>query len=146
MLILGIEAPDRIFADTTNHYYNCTSNKYGYHYGCVIKKVCQKLELIEQLILNPNEIMIEENYPPFLLLLLDSPLKVFCFEIGTLCHYVADMHQPFHTDGKERFADEQTVHRVLEADVRLHLDELNIMLHRSFLPIRFMRLTVFMMF
>jgi hypothetical protein len=31
-----------------------------------------------------------------------------------------------HTDGKYRFEDEETVHQVLEADVRLHLNDLQI--------------------
>jgi len=130
MLLLGIEAPDKILADFTNHYYNCTPNSYGYHYGRVINKICNKLELLKQLLKTPNEIIIDQSYPPFLRLFLDSPLKVFCFELGTLSHYVADLHQPFHTDGKEHFADEDVIHKVLEADVRKHLDELKITLHR----------------
>ena len=130
MLLLGIEAPDKILMDFTNHYYNCTPNSYGYHYGSVIKKICSKLELLEQILRNPNKIIIDQSYPSFLHLFLDSPLKVFCFELGTLSHYVADLHQPFHTDGKERFDDEEIIHKVLEADVRKHLDELKINLHR----------------
>jgi len=35
---LGIIAPDKLFCDTTNHYYNCTPSPSGYHYGSVGKK------------------------------------------------------------------------------------------------------------
>ncbi|MFO7897232.1 MAG: zinc dependent phospholipase C family protein [Candidatus Cloacimonadales bacterium] len=130
--ILGIESPDRIFKDFTNHYYNCTANSYGYHYGSVIKKIESKIAELKWLQANPTNIIIPDNYPPFLHALLDNPLKVFCFELGALSHYIADLHQPFHTDGKERFSDEETIHQVLEADVRKNLNQLKINLHRRY--------------
>ncbi len=130
LLILGIEAPDRIFTDFTNHYYNCTPNEYGYHFGCVIKKTVSEIEQLNNMLLNPHDIILSDNYPPFLHIILDTPLKAFIFKLGTLSHYIADLHQPLHTDGKEHFPDEITVHKVFEADTRKHLDELNISLHR----------------
>ena len=132
LFVLGIESPDRIFKDFTNHYYNCTANSYGYHYGCVIKKIVSKISQLQNLQANPDDIIIPENYPPFLHALLDTPLKLFCFELGALSHYLADLHQPFHTDGKERFSEEETIHQVLEADVRKNLNELKLSLHRRY--------------
>ncbi len=126
LFILGIEAPDRIFRDFTNHYYNCTPNQYGVHSGSVIKKIDREITMIHQMLQNPDTIILHPNIAPFLKNLLDTPLKAFVFELGVVSHYIADLHQPMHTDGKYRFEDEETVHKILEADTRLHLDELTI--------------------
>lgn len=130
IFVLGIEAPDRIFKDFTNHYYNCTPNSTGYHYGSVIKKINSEIELIEAMLANPDKITLHPRIAPFLKSLLDTPLKAFTFELGVISHYIADLHQPFHTDGKEKFAEEEVVHKILEADTRLHLDDFQIKLPR----------------
>ena len=130
-LILGIEAPDRIFKDFTNHYFNCTPNKYGLHSGRVIKKIAREILLIRNQIENPQKIVLHPKIAPFLKHLLDTPLKAFSFEIGVLSHYVGDLHQPLHTDGKERFEDEESVHKILEADTRLHLNDFSIKLQKK---------------
>lgn len=130
LFILGIEAPDRIFKDFTNHYYNCTPNDYGIHSGSVIKKIDREIQLINQMLQNSDQIILHPKIAPFLKTLLDTPLKAFIFECGVISHYIADLHQPMHTDGKYRFADEETVHKIMEADTRLHFDELNIPFER----------------
>lgn len=130
LFVLGIEAPDRIFKDFTNHYYNCTPNEYGVHTGGVINKIVREIEQIQNQLQNPQQIILHENIAPFLSALLDTPLKALIFELGVLSHYIADLHQPMHTDGKYRFADEETVHKILEADTRLHLPELQISVGR----------------
>lgn len=130
LFILGIEAPDRIFKDFTNHYYNCTPNQFGYHSGSVINKIDREIKLIEEMQKNPDQIILHPKIAPFLKMLLNTPLKAFIFECGVLSHYIADLHQPMHTDGKYRFADEETVHQILEADTRLNLDELQITTQR----------------
>ena len=122
LFILGIEAPDRIFKDFTNHYYNCTPNAYGIHSGKIIQKIGKEIVLIENMLQNPDKIILHDNIAPFLSALLDTTLKAFIFELGVLSHYIADLHQPLHTDGKYRFNDEETVHKILEADTRLHLE------------------------
>ena len=76
----------------------------------------------------PDKITIHTRIVLFLSALLDTPLKAFIFELGVLSHYVADLHQPFHTDGKYRFADEETAHKIMEADTRLHLNDFQIKL------------------
>jgi Zinc dependent phospholipase C len=128
--ILGIEAPDRIFKDITNHYYNCTPNAYGIHHGKIIQKIEKEIILIESMLQNLDKIILHDNIAPFLSALLNTPLKAFIFELGVLSHYIADLHQPMHTDGKYRFADEETVHKILEADTRIHLEELQFISHR----------------
>jgi len=128
--ILGIEAPDRIFKDFTNHYYNCTPNKFGVHSGSVIKKIAKELELIRQQLQNPQKIILHPKIAPFLKSFLNTPLKAFVFETGVISHYIADLHQPLHTDGKERFAFEETVHKIMEADTRLHLNDFSIKLQK----------------
>ncbi|HPR17536.1 MAG TPA: zinc dependent phospholipase C family protein [Candidatus Cloacimonadota bacterium] len=130
LFILGIEAPDRIFKDFTNHYYNCTPNQYGTHNGKVIDKIVREIEHIRLMLQNPDQILLHQNIAPFLSELLNTPLKAFIFEIGVLSHYIADLHQPMHTDGSDRFADEETVHKIMEADTRLHLPDLQIALSR----------------
>jgi len=130
-LILGIEAPDRIFKDFTNHYFNCTPNKFGVHAGSAIKKIAKELTLLRQQTGSPQKIVLHPKIAPFLKLLLNTPLKAFIFELGVLSHYIADLHQPLHTDGKERFQDEETVHKILEADTRLHLKEFSIKMQKK---------------
>jgi len=46
---LGVIAPDKIFADTSNHYYNITPNSNGYHSGTVVKKIEKEIMLIYQM-------------------------------------------------------------------------------------------------
>lgn len=130
LFILGIEAPDRIFKDFTNHYFNCTPNDFGAHTGSIINKIASEIEHIHQMLQNPDQIILHHNIAPFLSALLDTPLKAFIFEVGVLSHYIADLHQPMHTDGKYRFEDEETVHQILEADTRLHLNDFVIDLAR----------------
>ena len=130
LFILGIEAPDRIFKDFTNHYYNCTPNQFGVHTGSIIKKIANEIQLIQQMLERPDEIILHHNIAPFLSALLDTPLKAFIFEMGVISHYIADLHQPMHTDGKYRFADEETIHKITEADTRSHLNEFRIKLKR----------------
>ncbi len=130
LFILGIEAPDRIFKDFTNHYYNCTPNQYGVHSGKIISKIGKEIQLVQSMLNNPDKITVHPGIAPFLSALLDTPLKAFIFELGVLSHYVADLHQPFHTDGKYRFADEETAHKIMEADTRLHLSDFQIKLER----------------
>ena len=61
---------------------------------------------------------------------MDTLLKAFIFELGVVSHYIADLHQPFHTDGKDRFSDEETVHKFMKADTRRHLAEFTLKLGR----------------
>ena len=130
LFILGIQAPDRIFKDFTNHYYNCTPNKYGYHFGSVLKKINNEIQLLNKMIIHPNTIYHHSGIAPFLVGILDTPLKSFIFELGVVSHYIADLHQPFHTDGTDRFPDEVTVHQIMEADTRKHLDDFTLDLGR----------------
>jgi len=130
LFILGIQAPDRIFKDFTNHYYNCTPNKYGYNSGSVLKKIGKEIELLNKMTAEPDNIIHHPGIAPFLASLLDTPLKAFIFELGVVSHYISDLHQPFHTDGKDRFPDEETVHQIMEADTRKHLSDFTIELGR----------------
>ena len=130
MFILGIEAPDRIFKDFTNHYYNCTPNQYGVHSGSVIKKISSEIMRLQEMLNKPDEIIFHHKIAPFLKKILDTPLKAFIFELGVLSHYIADLHQPFHTDGKYRFDDEEKVHKIMEADTRKSLDKFFIKMGR----------------
>ena len=66
LFILGIQAPDRIFKDYTNHYYNCTPNKYGYHFGSVIKKINNEIQLLSKMVADPNMIFLHSGIAPFL--------------------------------------------------------------------------------
>lgn len=130
LFILGIQAPDRIFRDYTNHYYNCTPNKYGYHFGKVVHKISYEIDLLNKMIAEPDIIHLHAGIAPFLESILDTPLKAFIFELGVVSHYIADLHQPFHTDGSDRFQDEETIHKILEADVRKHLADIVLELGR----------------
>lgn len=130
LFILGIQAPDRIFKDFTNHYYNCTPNKYDHHFGSVIKKIDKEIQLLNKMVADPNTIYYHSKIAPFLIGILDTPLKAFIFELGVVSHYIADLHQPFHTDGKDKFPDEETVHQIMEADTRKHLDDFTLDLGR----------------
>ena len=123
---LGIIAPDKLFCDTTNHYYNCTPSPSGYHYGSVVKKIIKETDLIREMINNHNSLVYHPNCAPYIVHILDNPIKTLVFELGVISHYVADLHQPFHTDGKYRFEFEEVPHRIYEADVRKHFDELQI--------------------
>ena len=130
LFILGIQAPDRIFKDFTNHYYNCTPNKYDHHYGSVIKKIDNEIQLLNKMVADPDTIRFHPGIAPFLAAILNTPLKAFIFELGVVSHYIADLHQPFHTDGSDRFPDEETVHQIMEADTRKHLDNFTLDLGR----------------
>ncbi len=123
---LGIIAPDKLFCDTTNHYYNCTPSPSGYHYGSVVKKIINEVNLIEEMIHNYNSLIYHPNCDHYIAHILDNPVKILVFELGVISHYVADLHQPFHTDGKYRFEYEEVPHRIYEADVRKHFAELRI--------------------
>jgi hypothetical protein len=123
---LGIIAPDKLFCDTTNHYYNCTPNPSGYHYGSVVKKIIKEIELIENMIENRDSLIYHPNCSYYLKHILDNPVKILAFEFGVISHYIADLHQPFHTDGKYRFDYEEVPHRIYEADVRKHFGELQL--------------------
>ncbi len=130
MFILGIVAPDRIFKDFTNHYYNCTPNQYGVHTGKIIEKICSEIMRLQKMLNTPDEMIFHHKIAPFLKKILDTSLKIFIFELGVLSHYIADLHQPFHTDGKYRFDDEETVHQIMEADTRKSLDKFSIKMGR----------------
>ncbi|HHE40707.1 MAG TPA: hypothetical protein ENL10_04315 [Candidatus Cloacimonetes bacterium] len=123
---LGIIAPDKLFCDTTNHYYNCTPSPSGYHYGSVVKKIIKETDLIREMIKNHNSPVYHPNCDPYIAQILDNPIKILVFELGVISHYVADLHQPFHTDGKYRFEYEEVPHRIYEADVRKHFAELHL--------------------
>jgi len=123
---LGILAPDKLFCDTTNHYYNCTPNSSGYHYGRVVEKIQKEIELIHHITDNATSLVYHPKCDPYLKHILDNPLKIIVFELGVISHYIADLHQPFHTDGKYRFEYEEVPHKIYEADVRKHFQELQI--------------------
>ena len=123
---LGIISPDKIFCDTTNHYYNCTPNAKGYHYGSVVKKIGKEIILIHEISSNKNSLIYHPKCAGYLKKIIDNPLKIIVFELGVISHYVADLHQPFHTDGKYRFKYEEVPHKVYEADVRKKFEALNL--------------------
>ncbi|MEA3475253.1 MAG: zinc dependent phospholipase C family protein [Candidatus Cloacimonadota bacterium] len=123
---LGIIAPDKIFGDTTNHYYNCTPNAKGYHYGSVVKKIQKETILIHKILFNKNSLVYHPKCAGYLKKIIDNPLKIIVFELGVISHYVADLHQPFHTDGKYRFEYEEVPHKVYEADVRKNFGALHL--------------------
>ncbi len=128
--IFGIEAPDRIYRDFTNHYYNCTPNNQNYHSGKIVDKIVSKIHSLKALKQEPQMIVISKEVPPFIASLLNTPTKNFVYELGVLLHYLSDLHQPFHTDGKYRFDDEETIHKIMEADVRKHLSDFSFDLKR----------------
>lgn len=123
---LGILAPDKLFCDTTNHYYNCTPNPSGYHHGRVVEKIQKEIALIKHIVDNATSLVYHPKCDPYLKHILNNPLKIIVFELGVISHYVADLHQPFHTDGKYRFEYEEVPHKIYEADVRKHFNELTI--------------------
>lgn len=123
---LGILAPDKLFCDTTNHYYNCTPNASGYHYGRVVEKVVNEIALINCIIDNHSSLVYHHKCDPYLKHILDNPIKIIVFELGVISHYLADLHQPFHTDGSSRFEFEEVPHKIYEADVRKHFYELQL--------------------
>lgn len=128
--IFGIESPDRIFKDTANHYYNCTPNKFGYNSGSVVSRINYLVNLCDEMLSNPNKIILIKDLQPYIILMLDTPLKSFIYTLSALTHYISDLHQPFHTDGKYTGLDEITVHKIFEADTRKHLQDLTISLKR----------------
>lgn len=128
--ISGLEAPDRILRDYYNHCYHCTPVASGRHYGGAIQKVSTLFEQLQDACRHPAALSLPAALPTYMAWQLNNPAKRFFFICGMLVHYFSDLHQPFHTDGTARFAHEETVHMVMEQDVRLHLDELNLHLHR----------------
>ena len=127
---LGVIAPDKIFGDTSNHYYNVTPNQYGYHSGTVVKKIEKEILLISQMMDNHNSLIHHPRCADYLKSIMDSPLKAVIFELGVISHYVADLHQPFHTDGKYHFQYEEVPHKIFEADVRKNFENLSISLSK----------------
>lgn len=127
--ILGIIAPDRLFCDFSNHYYNRTPTKKGYHYGKVHTKVKREVELINQMLNNTDKVILHPKTSSFFRRIIDTPLKAIIFELGVVSHYVADAHQPFHTDGALRYPNikfnEIPIHRAFEQDVRNNLNGLS---------------------
>ncbi len=130
LFIFGIESPDRIFKDTSNHYYNCTPNEFGYHSGSVVSRIEYLINLCDEMLQNPDKIFLIKNLQPYIASMLDSSLKSFIYTLGALTHYISDLHQPFHTDGKYTGLDEITVHKIFEADTRRHLNDLTVSLKR----------------
>ena len=136
-LELGIVAPDKIFCDTTNHYYNCTPNVKGYHYGSVVKKIQKEIKLIHKILSNKDLLIYHPKCADYLKNIINNPLKIIVFELGVISHYVADLHQPFHTDGKYRFEFEDTPHKVYECDVRKNFENLNLNIGKRRYKIKF---------
>ena len=127
---LGVIAPDKIFADTSNHYYNITPNSNGYHSGTVVKKIEKEIMLIYQMMNNYDTVIHHPRCADYLKSIMDTPLKAVIFELGVISHYVADLHQPFHTDGKYHFPYEEVPHKIFEADVRKNFALLSISLSK----------------
>lgn len=128
--ISGLEAPDRILRDYYNHCYHCTAVHSGRHYGGAIRKVSALFAQLEDADKHPDRLALPTALPSYLAWQLNNPAKRFFFVCGMLIHFFSDLHQPFHTDGTARFAHEETVHMVMEQDVRLHLQQLPIILQR----------------
>jgi hypothetical protein len=59
------------------------------------------------------------------------------FELGRLCHLVADLCQPLHADGGPDHPTEKRVHPRYERDVDRRLVELMVRADRSKLPVEF---------
>jgi len=127
--VLGVIAPDKLFCDFVNHYYNCTPTKDGRHYGKVHKKVEREAKLIREMLDNADEDRLHPKADMFFRNIIDTPTKAVTFELGVISHYIADAHQPLHTDGKLRYPDikfnEVPIHRAYEEDVRDNLDVLS---------------------
>ncbi len=125
---MGIESPDLIFKDFTNHYYNITPNESGYHSGKLLDKIQESHNLIISFFENPSNINSFFNKKSLVNELIDSHLKKFIFLVGFISHYIADLYQPLHTDGKYRFSYETIIHKIYEADVRKNFPKLEITL------------------
>ena len=128
--VLGVIAPDKLFCDFTNHYFNCTATKNGRHYGKVHEKVEREAKLIRDMLDNTNEVRLHPKADMFFRNIIDTPTKAIAFELGVISHYIADAHQPFHTDGGLRYPDikfdEVVIHRAYEEDVKYkYLDTLS---------------------
>ncbi|MBN2018294.1 MAG: zinc dependent phospholipase C family protein [Candidatus Cloacimonetes bacterium] len=133
---LGIIAPDKLFCDSTNHYYNCTPSAAGYHYGSVVKKIIKETELINHMIDNHDKLVYHPNCASYIQNILDNPVKALVFELGVISHYVADLHQPFHTDGKYRFELEEVPHKIYEADVRKNFNKIILNIGKRRYPVK----------
>ena len=59
--VLGVIAPDKLFCDFTNHYFNCTPTKSGRHYGKVHEKVKREVKLIRDM-LDRAKALIDPRY------------------------------------------------------------------------------------
>jgi len=121
---LGICAPDKLFGDSVNHYYNVTPTLSGRHLGKVHRKVAREVVLIEEMLAHPDRVILHPKTERWLRGTIDTPAKAVAFEMGVISHYIADAGQPFHTDGKRRFAEEELVHKTLEFDVRKRIEEM----------------------
>jgi hypothetical protein len=128
--INGLEAPDRILRDYYNHCYHCTPVASGRHYGGAVQRVTELYTQLKAAGSYPETLAVAASLPSYLAWQLNNPAKRFFFICGLLIHYLSDLHQPFHTDGTARFAHEETVHMVMEQDIRLHLDQLPLVLQR----------------
>jgi hypothetical protein len=127
--VLGVIAPDRLFCDFTNHYFNCTPTSNGRYYGKVHEKVEKEAKLIREMLDNTDEVRLHPKADMFFHNIIDTPAKAVAFELGVISHYIADAHQPFHTDGGSRYPNtkfnEVPIHRAYEEDVRNNLDGLS---------------------
>ena len=127
--VLGVIAPDKLFCDFTNHYFNCTPTKSGRHYGKVHEKVKREVKLIRDMLDNADEVRLHPKADAFFHNIIDTPTKAVAFELGVISHYIADAHQPFHTDGKLRYPDikfdETPIHKAYEVDVKNNRDVLS---------------------
>jgi hypothetical protein len=127
--ILGVISPDKLFCDFSNHYHNLTPTSKGYCYGKVHEKVKREMELVKKMLQKPGEVILHPRASSFFRGVIDTPLKAILFELGVISHYVADAHQPLHTDGTLRHPEinynEIPFHREYEKDVRENLEELS---------------------
>ena len=121
---LGICAPDKLFRDSVNHYYNVTPPPSGRHLGKVHKKVAREVVLIGDMLAHPDRVILHPKTERWLRGIVDTPARALAFEMGVISHYIADAAQPFHTDGKRRFAEEELVHKTLEFDVRKRIKKM----------------------
>jgi hypothetical protein len=89
--------------------------------------VGKEVDLIRNMLANLDGIHLHPSADRFLDGIIDTPLKAISFELGVISHYIADAHQPLHTDGPLRYPDitfnESTIHMAFEADV---YDEANL--------------------
>lgn len=133
--ILGIISPDKLFCDFSNHYHNLTPTSKGYYYGKVHEKVKRELDLIKKMLQSPDEVILHPRASDFFRGVIDTPLKAIIFELGVISHYVADAHQPLHTDGNLRYPEinynEVPFHREYEKDVKERLNKFSEYYNRS---------------